>query len=302
MLRLSSFLLLVPFLLGCYPQYTILEHQDITLPAGERPTIVVEMHNGPISISTAQCKDITGQLTKRGVGADKEEAEKEIKVLDFETGIVNGKVVVIKVKRLDGSKSWNSSGGEATLQVPHNSKLELITTNASVKVTGKTDGVKVKSSNGSVNLANILAPVEVNTSNGGVRCTDVIGTARIDTSNGSVDIRGANMILDCKSNNAGITCTGDLAPGDHKVISSNGQITLMLPRDIVLSIDASTSNSRVTSDFNLSKNESSGKKKNTTLKGVIGSGDPSRSLLVKTSNGSISIKREKTASPATTVE
>jgi len=110
MLRLIFLPLVFGCMVGCYPNYTIIEHSDLTLPAGgERPQIVVEMVNGPVTISTAQCKDITGQLTKRGVGEDKEQAEKEIKAIEFEHNLLVDGKIVIKAKRADGSRSWNSS-------------------------------------------------------------------------------------------------------------------------------------------------------------------------------------------------
>lgn len=290
MIRLLLIPTLALFLVGCHPYYTIVEHSDITLPSGEQPRLVVEMINGPITITTAKCKEITGQLTKNGVGLDQAEAEKELKLITFDSNIVDGKII-IKAKRIDGSTSWNNSGTEANLQIPLGSKVELITSNGSIQVTGKNQGIMAKSSNGSITLTGGSGPVDVHTSNGAVRCTEVVGATTIETSNGSVNVKGHGLLLDCKSGNGSIDCTGDLSEGQHKLHTSNSHIGINLPKDTSLIIDAGTSNGKISSDFTVNKTESN--KKNTVLKGTIGTGDPARSLILKTSNSSISIKKIK---------
>jgi len=298
MIRVSLLPLAVCFLLGCHPNYTIVEHSDIVLPSGEQPKLVVEMINGPITITTAKCKEITGQLTKRGVGAEKEEAEKELTRIAFDSDVIDGKIV-IKAKRTDGGKSWNSSGAEATLQIPVGSQVELITSNGTIQVTGKNQGVLARSSNGSVTLNGGLAPVEVKTSNGAVRCSDVVGMAKIETSNGLINVKGKGVSLDCKSANGSIEFIGDLAEGNHKLLTSNSHLKVTLPRESNLNVDAITSNGKISSDFGLSNAE--GSKRGYTLKGAIGAGDPAKTLTLKTSNSSISIKRSKDKA-ATTVD
>lgn len=298
MIRLFLLPLAACFLLGCHPNYTIVEHSDIVLPSGEQPKLVVEMVNGPITITTAKCKEITGQLTKRGVGADKEDAEKELANIAFDSNVVDGKIV-IKAKRTNGGKSWNSSGAEATLQIPVGSQLEVITSNGTIQVTGKNQGVVARSSNGAVTLTGGFSPVEVKTSNYAVRCSDVVGMAKIETSNGLINVKGKGLLLDCKSANGSIEFAGDLAEGNHKLATSNSNVKVTLPRDSNLNIDAITSNGKISSDFGMSNAE--GTKRSYTLKGSIGLGDPAKTLTLKTSNSSISIKRAKDKA-ATTVD
>src|SRR5262245_4421980 len=125
-MRWTAPLLLLPFLVGCQNDYTILEHHDINLPAGDKPTIVIKMSNGPITVTTGPGKHIVGKLTKRGVGFDKEEAERELAAMDFELKPdVDGKIE-IKATRHD-KRGWHSSGTEAELEVPAGTVLELVT-------------------------------------------------------------------------------------------------------------------------------------------------------------------------------
>src|SRR4029078_10066607 len=130
-MRWSLPVLLLPLFVGCKNNHTILEHHPVSLPAGERLSLVVEMVNGPITITTGSGKNITGKLTKRGVGFDKDEAERELAAMDFEMVPEGDNVIRIKAVRKDKHR-WNNSGTEADLQVPAGSSLELITSNGSV--------------------------------------------------------------------------------------------------------------------------------------------------------------------------
>lgn len=293
MLRIFLLLFLFPVVTGCTPNYTILEHRDLNMTAtGDRPTIVIEMMHGPITVTTANGKEISGQLTVRGVGVDKEEAEKEIKAIDFDIKPdVDGKIL-IKATRTDGSKHWNNSGTEATLQVPASSKLELITANSSILVTGRNQGVIAKTTNGSVSIKQSASSVYVQSSNGAVTCNDVVGPANIETSNAAITLTGKQMLLNCKSSNGSIKFAGDLIPGNHKLQTSNSHINVTLPQNACMSLSASTSNGRITNDFKLTKVGSKNSK--TNLEGEIGEGDASNTnLTLKTSNSSIAIKRSK---------
>ena len=295
--RFAYWMLLLPCflgsLLGCQAQYTIIEHSDVHVPVtGDQPTVLIEMFNGPIQISTVAGNEITGQLTVRAVGADKEEAEKEIQAIDFDIQPnVEGKIV-IKAIRKDGSKSWNGSGTEIQVQVPERCRLELVSSNGRILVDGRARGVQARSSNGSITLQDIQNAVNVKTTNGAVNCTGVVGEATIETSNAMVNVTGKRMLLQCKSSHGSIRFAGDLAPGNHRVQTSNSNITATLPADTQLTLDASTSNGRISNDFKLQDANSNRSRNN--LKGMIGASEAGKTTLtLKTSNSSISIKRSK---------
>lgn len=291
MLRLVALVFLVPCLTGCTPDYTILEHRDVNLPVGDKPHLLIEMANGSIEITSTPGKDVIGKLTKRGVGIDKEEAEKELSAIAFDLIPNQDGKIVIRAKRTDDRKQWNSSGAEASLQVPKGSKLELITTNASIKVNGRNLGTLAKTSNGSVRIKDTQSWVDVNTSNGSVECEAVQGPVKVVTSNASIQVSGKDLLLDCKSSNGSVRCNGNLIDGDHKVITSNSHITMQLPRDTAAHIEASTSNGRIRSDFSYLKTDFGYKSTKNYVKATIGNEKPDKTLTLNTSNSSISLKR-----------
>lgn len=302
MLRLVALVFLVPCLTGCTPDYTILEHRDVSLPVGEKPHLFIEMANGSIDITSTSGKDVTGKLTKRGVGVDKEEAEAELAAIAFDMIPNQDGKIVIRVKRTDGRKQWNSSGAEATLQVPKGSKLELVSTNASIRVNGRNQGTIAKTSNGSIDVKDTQSWVDLTTTNGSVECEAIQGPVKIATSNAKVQVNGRDLLLDCKTSNGSIRCTGNLVDGDHKATTSNAHITMQLPRDTAVNVEATTSNGRIKSDFNYLKTDFGFKSSKNYVKGTIGNDKPGKTLTLKTSNSSISLKRNGDTKSTDTVE
>jgi len=282
--------LLLPLLAGCQANYTILEHHDINLPTGDKPTLVLEMANGPITITPGPGRSIVGKLTKRGVGFNKDEAEQQLAAMDFDLVPEAGNKVRIKAIRKDRSR-WGSSGAEAELQVPPGTSLELITSNAAIRVEGKAANVITKTSNGIVKLIGTHCPVIVTTSNASVTAEEVAGTVKIETTNGKIVVSGRQLNLACQTSNGSIEFTGDVSSGEHLLSTRNGSITANLPADCRLNVDASTSGgSKIKCDFSL---KTTSRKSRNSLKGTIGGEETDRTLVLKTSNSSIALKKCK---------
>jgi DUF4097 and DUF4098 domain-containing protein YvlB len=280
-----TILLLLPILAGC-TDYTIVENHPHTIPVGEKPSLVVEMVNGPIDVKMVPGKELFATLTKRGVGKDKEAAEREIAAIDFEIKPDDNGKISIRSKRVEGSY-WGSSGTQAELKVPVGAKLELITSNGSISIDGSAAQVQAKTKNGAVKIAGVKCPIDVSTSNGSVTAEDVTGRVKIDTSNGRISVHGTRLELLCKTSNGTIQQSGGLAAGKHQLTTSNGKIEVVLPSDTRLTLDASTSNGKVNSEFKLDNRKASKR----TLSGVIGSDGNDTTLTLKSSNGSIHIKK-----------
>lgn len=280
-------LLLLPCLAGC-SNYTIVEHHDYpNLPAGDKPVVVVEMVNGPVKITTIPGKEIFARLTKRGVGRDKNEAEKEIQAMEFEVAPADGKIT-FKAKRANGSKYWpGDSGAEATLQVPHGSKVELTTSNGKIIIEGSVGEAIAHNRNGSIRVGRVSGTAQLTTSNANISVEQLGDSAKIETSNGNITTKGSNVVLQCKTSNGEIKHVGGVAAGKSQLTNSNGNIILVLPREPELKLEASTSNGRIRNDFGLKANKGS-------LKGTIGKGSADNKLLVvKNSNGNIDIKLDR---------
>lgn len=147
------------------------------------------------------------------------------------------------------------------------------------------------------------AIVETDNVNGNVRLTGTGGSGRLETVNGSIDVEGTSGALVLESTNGRIQVAGaegtvkasttngsiqaDLTriPADKDLgfSTTNGSVTVRLPRDARLSVDAAATNGRVESDFEVDGGTSTRKRLTGTINGGGGK------LHIRTTNGSIEI-------------
>ncbi len=111
------------------------------------------------------------------------------------------------------------------------------------------------------------------------------------TSNGKIQVKADQAMLTGRTSNGSIRFEGSLAGGDHSLITSNGSIHVFLPENAHLKVDADTSNGSVTTAFSSSENRVRGRR--LRLQTNIGGDDPSSSLKLHTSNGTIALDKIK---------
>jgi RNA polymerase sigma-70 factor (ECF subfamily) len=234
--------------------------------AGNAPHVVVDTFNGAIDIVTGSGKTVEVQVTKQAHAKTEEEAQAELKNVDV-TMTKEGDAIHVTAKQREKHKNVGS-GAAALLHVPPGAVLELHTNNGAASVTGGSGAIKLR------------------TSNGAIRVKEHTGSLDVRTSNGAIDIRADKATVTAKTSNGSVTFAGTLADGDHSFTTSNGSISVSLPKRTSFHIDASTSLGRVDSEFPV-KGEDRGKKRN-HLRGQVGD-HPAYTLKLHTSNGSIHV-------------
>ncbi|HKH48026.1 MAG TPA: DUF4097 family beta strand repeat-containing protein [Thermoanaerobaculia bacterium] len=147
------------------------------------------------------------------------------------------------------------------------------------------------------------AIVEADNVNGGIRLSGTRGTGRLETVNGAVDVEGTSGALVLESTNGNIkiarsegavkasTTNGNIeadldrlaADRDLGFSTTNGEVSIRLPRDARLSVDAATTNGSIDSDVAMSKTSS----RRNHLTGDINGGGAT--LRIRTTNGSVEI-------------
>jgi hypothetical protein len=130
--------------------------------------------------------------------------------------------------------------------------------------------VVVKTANGSISAKNVGGNVDMKSENGAISATDLKGPFSLDTTNGAVEAVCADLM------------------GDSKLKTTNGPITLTLPRSTDVLIDADTVVGRIES--NLPAIKSSKGFVGQTLQAKLGAG--AHHIEAKTTNGSIYLKAE----------
>lgn len=225
---------------------TVCEVREFNLPRG---SVGVETSNGGIRVTGGDRNDILVRALVMAQGRTEEDARDVLKQVRITTD--GGRVDT------DGPRSsgWRDrSGWWVSFRIE----------------TPSTTDVRLRSSNGSLNVTGVKGTMNLRTSNGSIRLTDVAGDVEADTSNGSVVATLSGSSWD----GAGLDVT-----------TSNGSVRLELPESYNAQLTAGTSNGSLNLDFPVTVRGRIGREIETTL------GSGGAPIKVRTSNGSVRIRR-----------
>lgn len=194
-----------------------------------------------------------------------------------------------------GAGSWmrGNYGVSFRITVPRQTHLDKLTTsNGPIKVDGIEGRMRLTTSNGPVDVDASTGELDVRTSNGPVELTRFSGRAAVHTSNGPIEVSALKLDpavplrLETSNGPIDITLPSSAAAPEVRAHSSNGPISLRLPEGVNGRVRAHTSNSKVSTDFELTGAER-GKAR---LEGALGNGKGPLFDLT-TSNGPIHLTR-----------
>ncbi|MBI1791242.1 MAG: DUF4097 family beta strand repeat protein [Acidobacteria bacterium] len=273
-------------------------HQTHALKAGGR--VALENFNGSIEIRgwDQDTVDISG--TKYG---STPELRDSIKIE------VSASPDTVRIRTVRPGERRGNCGARYVLRVPRKVELDSISSsNGSIRVEEIEGLARLRTSNGGINTANIHGTLDVTTSNGGVEVRDTEGPVSVRTSNGRVRAEGVRGAFDASTTNGSIqarleksdphrpvrleTSNGSIdlrmeeAVQDVRATTTNGGITLRLPGSLSARVRARTSNSSISTEFDVRQEGANSKHR---LEGAIGAGGPTLDLT--TSNGGIKLLR-----------
>ncbi|HTP08722.1 MAG TPA: DUF4097 family beta strand repeat-containing protein, partial [Anaerolineae bacterium] len=146
----------------------------------------------------------------------------------------------------------------------------------------------VQNSNGAVDVRGATGTLDLKTSNGNITVNGGSATIDLETSNGTIDATTTKDVqITATSSNGALSFNGPLAANSKSVLrTDNAKIVVTLPAAASFTLDASTSNGKITSDYAVKGDNPT----DTALKGTVG-GDPQASLKLQTSNANIEIHK-----------
>ena len=232
--------------------------------------------NGGVVIEAWDKAEVEMIAEKQAKAGSEAEAKKKLAEVKIEvTKTADGLKIATKMpKRNYGFFDWvfGHSGNvnvRYTLHVPRKAELDVDTVNGGVKVSGTEGKTRLITVNGRIEVARVAGRIDAETTNGGVQVTDSRGAVSALTTNGAIEVELKNV-----------------TPGSDLALSTtNGGVSVRLPKGVRLSLDAATTNGRVSSEFSVAGGSSSKKR----LSGDINGGGGK--LRVRTTNGSISIDK-----------
>ncbi|MBW2267081.1 MAG: DUF4097 family beta strand repeat protein [Deltaproteobacteria bacterium] len=187
----------------------------------------------------------------------------------------------------EAPRKWNRRGHlDLELHVPRGTALDIMASNGRVAIEGLRSAVTARSSNGSVELCDVIGDVEVTTSNAKVCCCDTRGRLVARSSNGKIELDDHRGSVDASTSNGLIRCSlEELGKGGCQLATSNGRIILELPSEVDAEVDIRVDNGVIRNDRPLCK---AARERSGQLRGKLGKGGAV--VRLRTSNGSVSLR------------
>ncbi len=253
----------------------------------DKPTIVVSTFNGNVDISVSGGTAIKVDVTKRGSGNTPDDAKSDLTNIQVNMN-QQGNTVNVTAQRSDKRTDVGNSGASAKLTVPPGSTIQIQTSNGKVTVSGEVAAVTVQSSNGAIDVRGATGALNLKTSNGNITSNGGSDKITLETSNGAIDATTTKAVqISETSSNGALRFNGPLADQSKNVLhTDNAAVVVTLPAASSFTLDASTSNGKVTSDFPVKGDNPN----DNQLKGAVGA-SPQTTLSLQTSNANIEIHK-----------
>lgn len=222
--RLIPVVFAVAALVAAAPAFAVQieERFDRTYDLGAGGSIAVANVNGSVQVEAWDRDEVRVEAVKKVKSGSRSKAED-----------VMGKVEVAVEQRgshleIDTKVPRNGDSGFLDWLVGNDSSAQVT---YQIHVPRSTD-VEVDTVNGKVRITGVAGRVEANTTNGGIEMADLRGSVQAGTTNGGIDVE-----------------LTEVADGrDMRLSTTNGGISLRLPRDVRASVDADTTNGGIDID------------------------------------------------------
>jgi hypothetical protein len=273
--RTLSPVLLVLLIAGCGMAHavTLTERFEQSYPVTAGGTVSVGNVNGEVVVEAWDRDTVAVEAVKEARAGSQDVAREALQKIRIEVNaLANG--VAFKTHMPEhngvGIVDWLTGNGvqakvDYHLHVPRRLELSVDNTNGRVSVTGTAGKARIGTTNGAIELEHAEGNLRAETTNGSLRLLDLAGSVRAETTNGGIHAQLSRV------------------EGDLSFETTNGSISLQLPSSVRASVDASTSNGTVHSDFEVS----GGKTGRHHLHGDINGGGGK--LVLSTTNGGIRI-------------
>jgi len=183
-------------------------------------------------------------------------------------------------------KRWNRHGNVyLEVRLPRDQRVSVRSANGKLCVEGMRCSVRARSSNGPINVSDVVGDIEIYTSNAKVACGCTRGRLLARSSNGKIELDDHCGSVDASTSNGIIHARLDeLGALGVTLATSNGRIVLELPEEVDADLDMRVDNGVIRNDRELVGQTGT----NGRIRGTLGRGG---SLIkLRTSNGSISVR------------
>ena len=243
----------------------------------------VQNANGRIRVIGEDRADVEVRATKIAHANCEEAAESLLREMRILWGQVAGALEV----EVESPRRWQRRGhAHLEVRLPRGTSVEVSASNGKICVENLRGAVRARSSNGSIDVVDVVGDIDVSASNAKVCCSSTQGHLVARSSNGKIELHEHRGSIDASTSNGLIVASMEaLSREGVQLATSNGRIVLELPKEVDADVDIRVDNGVIRNDRELgsSTNDRAGR-----LRGKLGGGGPP--IRLRTSNGSICLR------------
>lgn len=232
---------------------------------------------------------------------------------DVEELVVEGgpNSIVIEVEIPDRS-GWRNRDidGDLEIMVPKGARLDIETISASIDVESFDGKLEVESVSGSIEVSGSLAQADLETISGSIRMRGDNTRTSAESVSGSIRLSGVSDRVEATTVSGSVTVeAGQIDRGDFESVSGSvevecslstsarlevgshsGNVTVLLPRDVSASFEASTFSGSIDNDFGPQAARTSKWVPSKTLEFTTGDGDAE--VRLESFSGNMRLRRQ----------
>ena len=266
--------------------------QSFTVEPGGKLTMHVD--RGDVQITSADQNNVEIRLEREVTHANDSEASKILKEENV-TFKQTGNQISITAENPSSLQHLSIFGSHANLDahyeitVPRRFDVQAETAGGGVKVTGIQGNADVKTMGGNLDCEDIDGDVDAQTMGGDVQATGCNGKLLLKTMGGSITVeRFKGPSIQATTEGGSVSADLLVAPtSDCKLGTSGGNVSLRLPADAAVTLDAQTEGGSIDTDFPIQVAHHFA---NDSLNGTLNGGGPT--LKLETTGGSIEISKQ----------
>ena len=259
------------------------QEETLRLEAPEGHAVRIQNANGRIRVVGEDRSDVQVRATKVAHAGSDEAAESLLREMRVLCGQVGG---VLEVE-VDAPRRWQRRGhAHLEVRLPRGTSVEVSASNGKICVENLCGAVRARSSNGSVDVADVVGDIDVSASNAKVCCSCTRGHIVARSSNGKIQLHEHRGSIDASTSNGLIVASmEEVSKEGVQLATSNGRIVLELPSAVDADVDIRVDNGVIRNDRELCKSTS---EREGRLRGKLGGGGAP--IKLRTSNGSVSLR------------
>ncbi|MCC6164017.1 MAG: DUF4097 family beta strand repeat protein [Acidobacteria bacterium] len=255
------------------------------------PTVDLSTFDGAIEVRSWSKAEVLVEIESRASSRDL------LDTIDIDSrGDKSGAVVHVTLKDTDGwrfSKHAVSRSARLIATVPAESRLRVNSGDGSVRVVRVRGTIEARTDDGRIVMREVGGDVVAHTGDGSVQVEDVDGRCRVSTRDGSVLVAGRLQGgIEARSGDGSVTiraASGTIVDEDWHIETGDGGVVLTLPDPVDARLDLETGDGRIALAGFPELSVARDGERRRRLQAVLGDGQAT--LRVRTSDGTISLKR-----------